>query len=252
MTIPMTVVDTIFKALEHACPERTIAAHYADLALVMPHGFNPHTGRYFWCQVGHPGGGWGAKSDQDGMNATVCLNDGDTHNAPVEAAEAKGPVFFERRALREDSAGPGRFRGGLGVCQQVRMLSPATIYSRMERTICAPWGLHGGKPGQANRISVLRRDGTVQRFPTGKINPMELAEGEGFLVETAGGGGFWDPLERDPESVLADVRSGYVSPEAARSDYGVVIREKGRSFSVDLEATRELRRSARNPKKEQE
>jgi N-methylhydantoinase B len=68
-----------------------------------------------------------------------------------------------------------------------------------------------------------------------------LESGDGFLVEVGGGGGFWNPLEREPERVLADVRSGYVSPEAARRDYGVVIRTEGRKVEVDPAATRELR-----------
>jgi N-methylhydantoinase B len=241
MTVPMTVCDTLFKALAQACPERTIAAHYADLCIVNPQGFDAETGRYFWSHIGHPGGGWGAKSDQDGMNATVALNDGDTHNSPVEATEAKSPIIVERRALRQDSGGAGKFRGGLGVAQQVHMRKPANIYSRMERTICAPWGLHGGEAALANRISILRNNGATERFPTGKIKPTDLAEGEGFLIETAGGGGFWNPLERDPERVLADVRSGYVSMEAAQKDYGVMIRQQGRRFALDVEATATLR-----------
>jgi len=243
MTVPMTVSDTLFKALAQACPERTIAAHYADLCIVNPQGFDAETGRYFWSHIGHPGGGWGAKSDQDGMSATVALNDGDTHNSPVEATEAKSPIIVERRELRQDSGGAGKFRGGLGVAQQVHMRKPANIYSRMERTICAPWGLHGGNVALANRISILRNNGVTEKFPTGKIKPTDLAEGEGFLVETAGGGGFWSPLERTPERVLADVRSGYVSLEAAQRDYGVVIHQQGRQFALDVEETQELRRS---------
>ncbi len=233
MTVPMTVCDTIFKALANACPERTIAAHYADLCIVNPHGFDVETGQFFWSHIGHPGGGWGAKSDQDGMSATVALNDGDTHNSPIEATEAKSPIIVEQRSLRKDSAGPGRFRGGLGVAQEVRMRKPATIFSRMERTICAPWGLHGGKPALANRISILREDGKIERFATGKIKPTELDAGDGFLIETAGGGGFWNPLEREAEKILADVRSDYLSVEAARRDYGVVIRKQGRQFQLD-------------------
>ncbi|HMA79895.1 MAG TPA: hydantoinase B/oxoprolinase family protein, partial [Candidatus Binatia bacterium] len=166
MTVPMSVCDTIFKALADACPERTLAAHYADLCIVNPHGFDVETGRFFWSHIGHPGGGWGAKSDQDGMNATVALNDGDTHNSPIEATEAKSPIIIEQRALRRDSAGPGKFRGGLGVAQEVRMRKPATIFSRMERTLCPPWGLHGGKAALANRISILRNDGKVEKFAT--------------------------------------------------------------------------------------
>ena len=245
MTIPMTVCDTLFKALAPACPQRTIAAHYADLCTVNPHGFDPQTGRYFWAHIGHPGGGWGAKADQDGMNATVCLNDGDTHNSPVEATEAKSPIIVEHRVLRQDSGGAGKYRGGLGVAHQICLRRPATIHAHMERTICAPWGLHGGKDALPNRISLVRRDGAIQRFPTGKIKPTDLDEGEGFLVETAGGGGFWNPLERDPKRVLADVRSGYVSLEAARADYGVVIRRQARRIDLDSSATEELRRQIR-------
>ncbi len=242
-TVPMTVCDTLFKALAGACPERTIAAHYADLCIVNPHGFDVETGRFFFAHIGHPGGGWGAKSDQDGMSATVALNDGDTHNSPIEATEAKSPIVIEQRALRQDSGGAGRFRGGLGVAQQTHVRKTATIYSRMERTICAPWGLHDGKAALANRVSLIRRDGTKKTFPTGKFNPTELAEGDGFLVETAGGGGFWNPLERDAEKVLADVRSGYVSLDAARTEYGVAITPQGRKYELDVEATAALRRS---------
>jgi N-methylhydantoinase B len=241
MTVPMTVCDTIFRALAPACPARTIAGHYADLCTVNPHGFDAETGRFFWSHIGHPGGGWGAKSDEDGMSATVCLNDGDTHNSPVEATEAKNPIIIEQRALRQDSAGAGKFRGGLGVTQELRMLRPATIHAHVERTICAPWGLHGGSEALANRISILRQNGEVNRFATGKIHPTEIAAGDGFVIDTAGGGGFWSPLERDPELVLADVRAGYVSLEAARGDYGVVIHQQGRRFILDTGATTDLR-----------
>jgi N-methylhydantoinase B len=243
MTVPMTVCDTIFRALAPACPERTIAGHYADLCTVNPHGFDARTGRFFWSHIGHPGGGWGAKHDQDGMSATVCLNDGDTHNSPVEATEAKSPIVIERRALRQDSGGPGKFRGGLGVANEVRMRRTATIHAHVERTICAPWGLHGGKEALANRISIRRNTGEIENFPTGKIKPTEIDAGDSFLIETAGGGGFWSPLERDAARVLADVRAGYVSLESARRDYGVVIRQNGRSFELDADTTAELRRN---------
>jgi N-methylhydantoinase B len=112
----------------------------------------------------------------------------------------------------------------------------------MERTICAPWGLHGGKDAMPNRFSILRKDGSVQKLPTGKTpGHVTLEAGDGFLVEVGGGGGFWNPFEREPEGVLADVRSGYVSLESARRDYGVVIHQHGRRFVLDVEATVRLR-----------
>ena len=122
------------------------------------------------------------------------------------------------------------------------MLSQGSVQSAMERTICAPWGLHGGKEAMANRFSIVRQDGSIQKLPTGKtIGHVALDAGDGFLVEVGGGGGFWNPLERDPERVLADVCSGSVSIEAARRDYGVVIHQSGRKFELDVAATKELR-----------
>jgi N-methylhydantoinase B len=242
MTVPMTVADTIFKALAPACPDNVMAGQHADLAAPRTFGLDSKTGRAFHFPATLSGGGWGALHDRDGQNATFCINDGDTHNTPVEAGEGKGPIFISYRQLRQDSGGPGKFRGGLGVAQEVRMLSQGSVQSAMERTICAPWGLHGGKDAMANRFSIVRKEGAVQRLPTGKTTVhVALAVGDGFLVEVGGGGGFWDPLERDPQRVLADVRSGYVSLEAARRDYGVAIRQSGRKFKLDVAATQRLR-----------
>jgi len=244
MTVPMTVADTIFKALAPACYDQVLAGHHADLAAPRVFGLDPKTGRSFHFPPTLSGGGWGALSDADGQNATFCINDGDTHNTPVEAGEGRAPIFVAYRALRQDSGGPGKFRGGLGVAQEVRLLSSGSVQSAMERTICAPWGLHGGKDGLPNRFSIVRKEGSIQKFPTGKTSGhVALEAGDGFMVEVGGGGGFWDPLERDPERVLADVRSGYVSLEAAQSGYGVVIQQRGRHFEIDLNATAELRRS---------
>ena len=119
MSFPMTVCDTILRAMEQAVPERTIAGHHADLMVARVNGIAPASGRMFISHLGPTGGGWGAKHNEDGMCATVCINDGDTHNSPCEQIEAKYPLMFERHALREDSGGPGRFRGGLGAEQVI-------------------------------------------------------------------------------------------------------------------------------------
>jgi N-methylhydantoinase B len=243
MTVPMTVADTIFKALAQACPDNVLAGHHADLAAPRTFGLDPKTGRSFHFPPMLSGGGWGALHDRDGQNATFCINDGDTHNTPVEAGEGRAPIFISYRKLRQDSGGPGTFRGGLGVSQEVRLLSAGSVLSAMERALCPPWGLHGGKDALANRFSVVRKDGGVERMATGKTSGIvALREGDGFLIEVGGGGGFWNAFEREPERVLADVRSGYVSMEAAQRDYGVVIRQAGRRFELDMIATVELRR----------
>ena len=115
MTFPMTIVDTIFKALTPAIPDKVIAGHHADLVVFQVHGINPATREFFMGGFGPQGGGWGAKRSEDGISATVCLNDGDTHNSPNEQVEAKLPVLVERTSLIQDSGGPGHRRGGLGV-----------------------------------------------------------------------------------------------------------------------------------------
>ena len=91
MTFPMTIVDTVFKALTPAVPDRTIAGHHADLVCGMLNGINPETNEFYLAFIGPTGGGWGAKQTEDGISATVCINDGDTHNSPAEQLEAKYP-----------------------------------------------------------------------------------------------------------------------------------------------------------------
>jgi N-methylhydantoinase B len=243
MTVPMTVADTIFKALAEACPNSVLAGHHADLAAPRTFGLDPKTGRSFHFPPMLSGGGWGALSDRDGQSATFCINDGDTHNTPVEAGEGRAPIFVAYRKLRQDSGGAGKFRGGLGVSQEVRLLSAGHVLSAMERALCPPWGLHGGKAALPNRFSIVRKEGSVEVMKTGKTpGIVPLQEGDGFLVEVGGGGGFCNPLERDPEQVLADVRAGYVSVDAARCDYGVVLKQQRRRLELDMTATADLRR----------
>ena len=107
MTIPMTVVDVIFRAITDAVPHLSIAGHHADLCVAEFNGLDPRTGRFYMSALGVPGGGWGAKHNEDGMSATVCINDGDTHNSPIEATEIKTPILIEHLELRTDSGGPG-------------------------------------------------------------------------------------------------------------------------------------------------
>ena len=121
MTYPMTIIDTIFKALAPAIPDRIIAGHHADLVVARVNGRRPKDDGFYIYLGGLIGGGWGAKHDSDGRNATIAMNDGDTHNGPSEQVEAKYPLLVERYALRPDSGGAGRFRGGLGFrCLQHR------------------------------------------------------------------------------------------------------------------------------------
>ena len=239
MTFPMTIVDTVFKALAPAIPDRVIAGHHADLVSSQVHGLQPGTRELFIGNFGPLGGGWGAKRTEDGMSATVCLNDGDTHNAPNEQVEVKFPIVVERYALSQDSGGAGRHRGGLGIDRIVRARTSMTLNTQIERAHCKPWGLEGGLEGAGNEVWV-RNGGTWKTdFPNAKVLVARLETGDAFRVRSGGGGGHGSPLERPVEIVVEDVKQGYVSVEAAAELYGVVVDPI--TLDVDVTATERLR-----------
>jgi N-methylhydantoinase B len=239
MTYPMTIVDTIFKALAPAIPGRVIAAHHADLLVAACHGINPRTSEFFIANFGPLGGGWGAKQSEDGVSATVCINDGDTHNSPNEQAEAKFPLVVESYRLVPDSGGAGRHRGGLGVERVVRARTAITMNTQIERAHCKPWGLQGGLAGTGNDVA-LRLNGTWKTdFPNAKVLVAALKSGDAFRIRSGGGGGYGAPFERDAALVAEDVRQGYVSIPAAAELYGVVIDPD--TLTIDQVATAKLR-----------
>src|ERR1700742_2395941 len=223
MTFPMTVIDTIFKALAGAIPDRVIAGHHADLVFPNIHGLSPADGKLYIVGIGPLGGGWGAKAREDGMSVTVCINDGDTHNSPTEQLEAKYPVLVERYGIREDSSGAGRQRGVLGAEMVVQALAPFSVTTRIDRVHCKPWGLHGGKEAAGNSIGIRHRGQWEFDMPNAKVFNVRLARGDAYMMRSGGGGGFGAPIEREPTLVALDVQEGYVSAGVARDVYGVVV-----------------------------
>ena len=237
-TIIPTVVDTIIKALAQAAKDRIPAAHLGTLgASVVFFGRNPKTGKAFVVPR-IDGGGWGGRPTEDGESASVSVCQGDVRNGSIEAIEMKTPVLVESRGFRTDSGGPGKFRGGLGLDVQVRnfvegrwnMHAPARIDN-------PPWGLWGGKPGNSSRY-LLKLPGE-NTFREKEANRLPTPPETEVIVRSNGGGGWGDPLERDPERVRMDVIEGYVSREHAMADYGVVLSAK--DFAIDAVATKKLR-----------
>ena len=238
MSFPMTVIDTVFKALAPAIPDRVIAGHHADLVIAQLHGISPD-GHIFITPLGPVGGGWGAKRSEDGVSVTVCINDGDTHNTPSEHVEAKFPVVIERYELRQDSGGAGYRRGGLGADFVVTALCPMQLNTRIERKFCRPWGLYGGADGAGNAIELCVGGKWSDNPPNAKLMAQRLKKGDGFMIRSGGGGGFGDPKERPPERVAFDVVEGYVSAAAAAADYGVIV--DAATGKIDEAATGKLR-----------
>jgi N-methylhydantoinase B len=211
-----TVIDTILKALAPVLPQQIPAAHKGDMGGCSISGYKPDGRRFLLMNIF--GGGWGGRPHEDGESASVSICQGDVRSAPIELQEIQYPFLIERFALRPDSGGAGRHRGGLGVELTYRALQTCVANVNCERTKDPPWGLGGGKPGAVNEATLIRRDGSERKLK--KATGVTMEAGDRIIFGTAGGGGWGDPLMREREAIADDVRAGYVSPEAAQRDYG--------------------------------
>lgn len=234
----MTLIDTIFKALAPAIPDKIPAAHYGDVCATFIYGVDPKSNRPY-LHVEPEGGGWGAKSTEDGENVLIAIADGDTLNVPIEAVEIRHPLMIECYELYKDSGGPGKYRGGLGHNRTYKILGhEAGITITYERSKCPPWGIFGGKPGKINQVIVHQEVGGPETV-LNKATNYRLKPGARLVCLTGGGGGYGDPLERDPEIVRLDVIKDYVSLQSAQEDYGVVLDPN--TLEIDWNATNERR-----------
>lgn len=241
--ISITLIDVIFKALSEAMPLAVPAGQYGDVAAIFIFGEDPRSQEPYLI-VEPEGGGWGAFHDRDGESVLIAIADGDTRNIPVEVLETKYPLQVERYEVRTDSGGPGRYRGGLGHYRDIRIVGhQARITATLERSKCPPWGLEGGQAGKTN-VLVVNPECADERSHQ-KVSALPLANGDVVSVRTGGGGGYGDPFTRDPQMVRDDVIDGYVSREAAFTDYGLAL--TGTAMEVDQAATRKLR-GQRSPK----
>ena len=164
--------------------------------------------------------GHGARPQADGIDAVYSRHN---ENYPAEFMDMEYPLRMERYAINPDTGGPGKYRGGCGIIRDVRLLAPeGTFGLRVENNRFPAWGVAGGKAGGTSRV-VLNQgfEGEREIRPFSDDNPWHA--GDVVRIYTAGGGGWGDPLDREIALVERDVRGGYVSLEAARSEYGVVI-----------------------------
>ena len=240
-----TVVDTIVVALAKAMPDRVPAGHHGLLGgSVVFFGLHPKTKRRFIVQS-IEGGGWGGRPFEDGESATVSVCQGDVRNGSIEGIELKCPVLVESRALRQDSCGAGRYRGGLGLDMKVRNLVEGKWnFERTRRSKCPPWGIAGGTAGEPGGNLLKLPGEKAFKWITGANIPVPL--NSLAIVRTGGGGGWGDPLERDAALVAADAAEGLISRRAAHELYGVVLRS---SMSLDEGATQRLRDRLRSRRK---
>lgn len=216
----ITLIDTVLKALVKALPKQVPAGHYSDFGVFIIYGYDPRRDRDF-IHTDSSSGGWGGRPHEDGEGSLICIVDGDSKNIPVEIIEYQYPVRIERFALREGSGGPGKFRGGLGHYRDYRTLTDGVkVVIGIDRHNYKPWGVFGGKDGLSNDVILDPGPGQSQ---IRKVSDFAVPRGGLISLVSGGGGGYGNPLERDPELVLNDVLEGYVSAADAATDYGVVI-----------------------------
>lgn len=228
------LIDLMITALSGSMPERAAAAHFGDPMNVCFSGRDPrHNGSpYFY--IDSTPGGWGAYQEGDGEDGQMSAANGSIKLQPAEVFEAKYPIHVLEYAVREDSEGPGRKRGGFGVRRSYELDADASLYLWLERSVTPAWGLFGGEAGSGPKVDIT---GSQNRHDL-KVNRLPLKAGDTVVIQTGGGGGWGSPFERDPEAVAQDVREGTISAQRAEACYGVVVLPNG---SVDHAKTSAVR-----------
>jgi N-methylhydantoinase B len=175
-------------------------------------------------------GGWGACATHDGAGPFRTMAHGDTRLIPIELQESMYPLRIEEFGLRQDSGGPGEWRGGLGFEKQYVLLAPCELWANFDRVGCPPWGVQGGGSGKSGEVLI---------FKQGKSKPQLIYKTEGCPLQagdrvrmSTGGGGYGDPKRRPVKLVARDVIRGVVSRASALADYGVVVDSDGQAERV--------------------
>jgi N-methylhydantoinase B len=219
------LADTVMKALAQAVPDQ-VSAGIGNLKVIAFSGLRDES---HWVHMEIFEGAYGGRPGQDGMDAVDTLY-ANTRNNPVEDIETHLPLRVLRYELREDAAGAGEFRGGLGSVREILFLTDAGTSVEGEGHAHRPWGFLGGGAGATASLTLRQADGTELAMPS-KVPHRAVGAGDRFVCFGPAGGGYGDPLRRDPARVLDDVLDGMISAETALRDYGVVI-EAGQARRV--------------------
>ncbi len=214
--------DIVWKALAPVFPEALGAGHMLSVCSVVLAGTKQGSGEPFLI-VEPTGGGWGASDGKDGEVGQFCVGDGETYNVPVEMAENRYGIMIDEYSLHTDGAGAGKYRGGSGAVRTYRAMTDGQLFTAsFGRNKFPAWGAAGGKDGSYNYFEFHKADGSMEG-PMGIVARKVMNRDDTVRMVTCTGGGYGDPMERDPESVAWDVKNEYISVRQAEEDYGVVV-----------------------------
>jgi N-methylhydantoinase B len=218
------IMNAIFELFSRIMPERAMACAF-NIEYLQTGGYDARgSGRPYFMLYDWLSGGWGGRNGRDGLGVTASCFGVGLMTQPVEGQERLCPVRTDRMEIVTDSAGPGQWRGGVGLDKGGTLLEVQncvfSYFCDRERSIV--WGIEGGLPARPHGLW-LEAPGQAPRFLGAMFSDVPVATGTRFWRGTSGGGGYGDPLKRDPRAVLEDVVDDYVSLERARRDYGVVL-----------------------------
>lgn len=233
----LRIIDVIFCALADVAPDRVNGCAYGTINALSLAGHRKDGSR--WVMFSFFGGGHGGHPEGDGLNhgnapiSTATI-------PPAEILESAYPVMFNQWALRPDSGGPGRNRGGLGAIYEIELLEEsADVFLFGERGKYPPPGVVGGEPAAMNKFTYQQDDGDHIPPMVSKMVGIKLKKGQSVHLETPGGGGYGPPKERDPKAVSRDFSLGFVSRESALKDYGVALNVAGGVDEFETSVCRE-------------
>jgi len=229
------LIDAFVKALSTSTKELSAAAHYGDSMVIFIGGVDPRN-NFPFLSVEPTCGGWGGFEGSDGADALINNVNGGFKDLPIEVFESKYPVSIFNYGFRENSGGLGKFRGGLGLYREYTINTDGFVSLWFERSVTPAWGLFGGKDGLPPNVNIKIPNEEEKNLL--KANGLQIKKGTVLTTYTGGGGGFEEPLERDPEDVLKDVKNRYVTIEKAKENYKVSITA---DLEIDENATAKLR-----------
>lgn len=233
------LIELLFQALADVLPKEVISGTFGNFSCLTLAGFDPKTGSEF-VHFSPYAGGWGGRAYADGNSAMVSLGSGDNYNVPCETMETKYPNLLARSyALRNGSAGAGLHRGGLGVAYDYQINVNGEFTVALDRDKYPPYGLFGGKTGRPGGLAI--NPGTKDEAIFFRASGIKVKSGTVLSHRTAGGGGYGNPFDRPAETVLRDVIDEYITPDEARSQYGVVI--DSATLTLDEQETKRCRQA---------
>ncbi|ACM29592.1 hydantoinase B/oxoprolinase family protein [Rhizobium rhizogenes] len=240
--VSQRIAEAVFAALVEALPDRVTASPAGSSGNFALGGHDPERGRgYVMYQIS--GGGYGGNSDHDGL-ANGCSTIGISKAPPVEIMEQQFPVLYHRYALREGSGGAGKHRGGFGLDYEIELRrGAATASFVMDHGRFGPQGALGGSDGRTNSVTVWRDGEAMTPEHLSKAQDIALKPGDRVRVGTPGGGGYGNPLTRDPLAVVEDVRLGRYTSTEALDLFGVVVTADCHSDATATERARASRKA---------